>query len=259
MNSIFSICFVLAVAASAVFGQEVAVNVKISGIDFSLRFDPAVTPAAAMGRRFCIEHGGRLGVTAETLDNCVVPVTNYLQREVENAIAKQATKPAQPQSTTGKTAASAEELTPVQTKFKIGEVDYSLTFYPTLTTAERVAEQFCRQKGGEFGVTDGTLPACINTISKHVASVVAQGNAAAPADVASSLPVEKEYRSITVDLTIEDQEFHLKFQPEITRTSDVASQLCTQRGASFGVTNDNLPYCIKTITDYLDAEVRAKL
>lgn len=91
------------------------VNVKISGVDFNLRFDPSVTPAATMGRQFCIEQGGRLGVTAETLDNCVVPVTNYLQREVQSALAKRAAAPAQAQANAGepRDAASAE-LKPVQ-------------------------------------------------------------------------------------------------------------------------------------------------
>lgn len=86
----------------------------------------------------------------------------------------------------------------MKTKFKIGETDYSLSFYPSLTTAQRVAEQFCRQKGGEFGVTEATLPACINSIASHVANVVAQGTASAAPAPAKGLPVEKEYRSITV-------------------------------------------------------------
>jgi hypothetical protein len=41
----------------------------------------------------------------------------------------------------------------------------------------------------------------------------------------------------------------------VTSTTSVATSLCTERGASFGVTNDSLGNCIKTIAAYLDQEV----
>jgi hypothetical protein len=56
--------------------------VKISGIDYTLRFNPSVTTAGALAKQFCIEQGGRFGITVETLDNCIAPMTSYLQKEV---------------------------------------------------------------------------------------------------------------------------------------------------------------------------------
>ncbi len=59
------------------------VNVKIAGIDYNLRFDPAVTSPSSLAQKFCNEQGPRLGVTAETFDQCMKPVATYLQQEVD--------------------------------------------------------------------------------------------------------------------------------------------------------------------------------
>ena len=58
-----------------------------------------------------------------------------------------------------------------------------------------------------------------------------------------------------MDLTIENQEFNLRFQPDVTSTTTVATRLCTEKGPSFGVTNANFAFCVKTVTDYLNTEI----
>jgi hypothetical protein len=85
---------------------------------------------------------------------------------------------------------------------------------------------------------------------------VADHAAKQPAVSAATNPTPKQYRSVKVEMTIEGKNFRLEFQPDLTPTKDVATRLCTERGASFGVTQASLPYCIQTITNYLDVEVK---
>ena len=59
------------------------VNVKIEGVDYSFRFQPEIVSVVSLAKQFCVEHGGQFGVTVETLDNCVVPISNRLQKEVD--------------------------------------------------------------------------------------------------------------------------------------------------------------------------------
>ena len=91
-----------------------------------------------------MEQGGRLGVTAETLDNCVAPMAAYLQKEADLAMAQSPPADTLTSATTSRTVAETKEVQPIVAKFKIQDIDYQLSFYPTLVAPVDVAEQFCR-------------------------------------------------------------------------------------------------------------------
>lgn len=249
----------VALLAAAAYGRELSVNMKVAGVDYSLTFNPETTAVASLAKKFCIEQGGRFGVTAETLDNCISPVTQHLQTELEKDVAARG-----PASTTNAAGAvdskppSTKELTPLVAKFKVEGLDYQITFYPTLATPERVANEFCRQKGGEFGITEATFSTCTNAVARHVAGVAEAHQKEQLAALAANRPPVKPPRTVAVDLTIGSQDFHLRFEPETTATTAVATQLCTERGASFGVTSETLQNCVAVITQYLDQEVAKK-
>lgn len=233
----------------AVFGKELSVDVKVAGIDFTVKFEPATTSAGAMARKFCLEQGGHFGITESTLDNCINPITAHFQKAVDSRDA------ADSQAAVSQKAASTTQLTPVLAKFKVGDLDYQINFYPTLATPEQVAIEFCDKKGGEFGITRETFAACTTPVTAHIAGVLQEYQRAQLAAVAAGTPAPVEHKTVNIDLKIAEQEFKLRFQPAVTSTASVATQLCTEKGASFGVTNDTLPGCINTITNYLDQEV----
>ena len=58
---------------------------KIGGYDFNIKFNPDVTSAPDLARKFCVEQGSKLGITQETLENCIGPVSGYLQKEMDLA------------------------------------------------------------------------------------------------------------------------------------------------------------------------------
>lgn len=74
-----------------------------------------------------------------------------------------------------------------------------MRFQPTAVSTTSVATQFCQQKGGEFGITQETLPECVNGVNNHllkeVEAFVQKKQAAAQA--------AKEASSRTVTVSIE--------------------------------------------------------
>lgn len=161
---------------------------KVSDIDYVLEFQPEVTSVAALARKFCVEQGGRLGVTADTLDSCILPVANYLQMQVDKDA--QATTSITPSDTARP---ATQEVKPVVAKFRIEGLDYQVSFYPTLVSTQQVAIEFCRQKGGEFGITESNFPACVTAVQQHVDKTI---NTAPVASAAANN--EKSFRTVTV-------------------------------------------------------------
>ena len=170
------------------------VDVKVAGIDFTVKFEPATTSTASMARKFCLEQGGHFGITEATLDNCIVPITNHFQKAVESRDA------ADVEAAVSRAAASTKQLTPVLAKFKIGELDYQINFYPTLATPEQVAVEFCSKKGGEFGITRETFSACTTPVTAQIVSVLQEHNRAQLAAVAAAQPAPQEFKTVNVSV-----------------------------------------------------------
>lgn len=239
--------------------NDIQLSIKVEGTDYSFKFNPTITEPSELAKKFCYENGGRFGITLETVDNCIAPIAQRLQAEVNAVSTKTAEAQAEAQQLAQAAPTGSAEMKPLQVKFNVGGTDYQLQFQPTAVSTEAVATQFCQQKGGEFGITEDTLPDCVRGVNKHlVGEVQAQQQALRNQQIAA-LAAEKaeldRLRSVTVDLTIENQEFHLQFQPAITPPLSVATRLCREQGATFGVTAATLNQCISSITGYLQKEV----
>lgn len=91
--------------------NDIQLSIKIEGVDYSFRFNPSTTAAADLAKKFCYENGGRFGITVETVDNCIIPVANRLQAEVNAASQKAATTtPAQAATPAGATEVEALQV-----------------------------------------------------------------------------------------------------------------------------------------------------
>jgi putative hemolysin len=161
-------------------------------MDFTVKFEPATTSSGAMARKFCLEQGGHFGITEATLDNCINPIAKHFQAAIDSRDAADA------KAAVSQAAASTRQLTPVLAKFKIGELDYQINFYPTLVTPEQVAVEFCSKKGGEFGITADTFASCTTPVAAHVNGVLQEYNRAQLAAVTAATPPPQEYKTVNV-------------------------------------------------------------
>ena len=66
-------------------------------------------------------------------------------------------------------------------------------------TPEKVALQFCDQKGSEFGITLATLDTCTNAVYNHLVALVNEQNKSAAATAQAAAPsAASQYRTVTV-------------------------------------------------------------
>lgn len=56
--------------------------------EYALKFQPEVTNVLSVARKFCTEHGAMHGFTEQTLNNCIVPVAEYVQSAIDSSKAQ---------------------------------------------------------------------------------------------------------------------------------------------------------------------------
>lgn len=53
--------------------------------DYAVTFVPGTVSSADVAKQFCVEQGGNFGITAATLQDCIGPVSRYIQDVVDKS------------------------------------------------------------------------------------------------------------------------------------------------------------------------------
>jgi len=194
--------------------RTMVVPVTIAGNEFNIRFRADLVSAVDVAKQLCTENASKIGVTEETLAECVNPVGEYLQNALNQYVAEKT----------------------MQIPLTVENKEYTLSFRPDITTAVEVSEQFCVQAAKEIGVTDETIMTCVRSVAEYVQKAVAQ---------------RLEARLLTIPLTVSNKEFTIRIQPDLESAIDAAAQICEGNGELIGVTKETAPACIRDIVQYI--------
>ncbi len=195
------------------------VPISIDGKSFDVRFIPERTSSNDVAKKFCVEQAATLGVTQETFNGCVTPVSTYLQRAVNNFFLEKTLQV--PVTVEGKT--------------------YQVSFLPERQTTASVANKLCVENAADLGVTSDNLSICIEGVSSYL-------NKAVDAWIDS--------KTLEFQVSVNQKPFSLSFMPERQSSAAVARSLCIQRAQEFGLTEETIvPNCVTPVAEYVAKQV----
>lgn len=213
----------------------------IGGAQYEIRFDPRVTSIDVAARDFCIQNGGNFGITQETLNNCITPVTNHLLGVLRPAQQQQQQQQQQP----------ADMLT---VTLDIGTSKYEVQFSPSQTTPQDAARSFCIRHAAALGVSEATLNNCVEPVVEHlVAAVQRHSTPVKPVAPPATQPVPDDVLRVT--MTIGGNEFEIRFPPATTTAESAARDFCVKHAEILGVTRETFSDCLTPVMQYLQGEV----
>lgn len=95
-----------------------------------------------------------------------------------------------------------------------------------------MARKLCIQQAEKIGVTEETLPACLNPVTDYLQTA------------ANRWMAEK---ILDFPITVSGKRFDLRFLPERETATGMATRLCTEQAAEIGLQADGLPDCVQSI------------
>ena len=120
-------------------------------------------------------------------------------------------------------------------------LEYEIQFIPSRDGVRAIASRFCDERKSDFNITNEYINNCLEPIIIYLDNVVANKNQAA-----SDLK-----KDVVVPLKVAEFEYEINFRPSVEAAMATAEQFCTQRGGTFGITNENYQSdCLVPIGDY---------
>lgn len=198
---------------------------NIAGTSFSVHIEPDRDTPVSMAEKLCTEEGARIGVTTDTLQDCVASVSGYLKQEVDAWI----------------------RVRTLSIPLTIGELELNVVLRPGRDDLVSTANKLCSQYKDSLGITDENLGGCITPVTQYFQREV------------SAWEQEKTlYVAVTVEGAGGPLTFDIQFMPERTSAQDMAARLCKENkdALQLAETNDAMMNCIVPVTDYLNKAVQ---
>mmetsp|Transcript_47923 Transcript_47923/g.133599 ORF Transcript_47923/g.133599 Transcript_47923/m.133599 type:complete len:377 (+) Transcript_47923:65-1195(+) len=213
------ICILYTINAQSSALGAIDVNIKISGTDFNIQFEPEVTSASLMAKKLCTENSERIGVTAANIVNsCIDPVTLYLNNVInEWALDKT-----------------------LQVPVTLDNESFDVKFMPEVQSSETMALELCKAHAASAGLDEQSMPACVSPVTSYLQNAVNRWVAE---------------KTLEVAVPIEGQTFQVTFLPERQSSRDMAIKLCRDNAQMLGVTEETFPACIDSVGNYLQNAV----
>lgn len=213
------ICILYTINAQSSALGAIDVNIKISGTDFNIQFEPEVTSASLMAKKLCTENSERIGVTAANIVNsCIDPVTLYLNNVInEWALDKT-----------------------LQVPVTLDNESFDVKFMPEVQSSETMALELCKAHAASAGLDEQSMPACVSPVTSYLQNAVNRWVAE---------------KTLEVAVPIEGQTFQVTFLPERQTSRDMAIKLCRDNAQMLGVTEETFPTCIDAVGNYLQNAV----
>jgi hypothetical protein len=133
----------------------------------------------------------------------------------------------------------------ISTKMKVGdELEYEIEFVPNAAGVRYIANRFCEERRGDFGMALPNMAACTEPVVEYLDSVL-QRRAGETGDTARPL-------ELTVPLKIGEDEFLITYGATEEAASEMAIRFCKEKGDTFGISESNFEEdCVQPIGDYL--------
>lgn len=178
--------FLLLIPFCLAFAQaQTTINteIEIAGQKFQVSF-PSSVSAAAAGQDFCVRNANSLGLTDDTVMNCIGPVTEYFQKVIN---------------------AQQINVDVVTVQLDIDGTRYQIAFPPSTTTPRDAAIDFCVKNAAAFGLVDSTLVNCATPVFERLQAALQKSVAEREAKGAA-IP-----QFLTVPLDIAGNKFEVTF------------------------------------------------
>eukprot|EP01041_Mallomonas_annulata_P002599 gene2599-5085_t len=230
--------------------EMISVTLNIRGTPFEIRSQKDSASVANAANAFCRENASAFGLTESTISlDCIEPVIQYLNQYIQTR------KSAEGVAQTTTTTPAANEVTEISIPLVVNENQFSLRFNPNVVSSTAMATTFCREQGQALGVTAESMGGCVTGVSTYLQQVLDQRMTAAPAlpEAEAPAPVVSEALGgpVRVTLNIADKDYDITFQPSIVTTDAAATSFCRQEGAAFGITQETLGGCVRSVSDFL--------
>ena len=133
----------------------------------------------------------------------------------------------------------------ISTKMKVGdELEYEIEFVPNAAGVRYIANRFCEERRGDFGVSLPNMGSCTQPVIEYLDSVL-ERRAGETGDTAQS-------SELTVPLKIGEDEFLISYEATEEAASEMAVRFCKEKGETFGISESNFQVdCVQPIGDYL--------
>lgn len=204
--------------------RNVLIQLKVNEIDYEITFQPSAVSIEAVASTFCQEKAPELGVTTETLSNCVTQINAYIMQQLKDYVDANSKQ---------QMMMPAPGTPPMRVPLRIGDRDFTVEFVHQLTTPQQVATQFCVEQGASLGFTTETVAGCIDPVQNYLANAISS-------QLSATAGAESKAKPFEVSLMIGSEEFKLAFDPYTVSARTAAGQFCGEKGYSFGITQENV-------------------
>ena len=219
-----------------------SVSMTVDGREFGLQF-PSSLSAASVATQFCNEQAALLNSDIST---CLAPVQQFISSAITSELRKKAVQNLKDQN--------------VVLQMKVNSVDYEVSFNPSAISLEGVGKAFCAEKGAELGLLPENMSDCVAEINSHVLTQLNSyldrtTSASSPPSSSTKSEVAKEAKGerekLTLPLVIGEKEFSIEFVPQEVTAQQIASQFCSEQGASLGFSDATFADCVSPVQTYL--------
>lgn len=114
-------------------------------------------------------------------------------------------------------------------------------YRPDLVSSNRMAKRLCSENSEILNTSDDNLLSiCISQVERYL------------------LASEKQFieqRTISLSITINDNNYDLQFRTDLFSSFDVATELCTSKASELNLTTENIGKCIDSSASYIQQSI----
>lgn len=210
--------------------KTLEVSVPIGTNVFEVKFMPERQSAQDMAAQLCVNNANLIGITQETLPSCTDPVTDYLQKAVNQWVLRKT----------------------LVTDITLNSMPFTLRFMPERVSSGEMARRLCTEQAGALGLTtrEQIIAGCMAPVTDHIANEVRTWT---------------ESKTLTVPMNVRtpgipgssEQTVQFSFMPEHESLQTLARNFCVQNAAALSLTEQTLVgSCLQPVISYLDNEVK---
>lgn len=212
-------------AATSSPSEIIAIKLRISNVAFNIEFSPGKDSAESVSRQICIENADTIGVTKDTVDNCITSVSQYVVASLNSYI---------------------QERT-ISVPITVSGTALDVRFRPDQVSTDEMAGQVCSQEKIQaplLAENKNLVTSCVEPVSTYLR--VAVNNWIAD-------------KTLSIPVNVNGTKFDVAYLPERQPASDIAAKLCVQYSDVIGgLTNENVvDICVNPIANYLDTAAQS--
>jgi hypothetical protein len=186
-------------------------------LEYEIEFVPHREGVRSIAKRFCEQRMSDFGISTENLASCLEPVTEYLDKVVEQR------RKIGHERGAGESR-GASKVADISVPLRIGEDEFIITYAPTDGAASEMAVRFCKEKGSTFGISEDNFQTdCVIPIGDYLRRSIPE---VASDDILPSQPAI--LNDVEVSMKIGEKIFDLAWNSKYNSAENMARQFCLQ-------------------------------